>query len=417
MSEDRVSPRKKGPGGWVWLVAAFALVSVVVVGLYTLIFVLDNTAEFRSGWRQSHLAPAVPHGGDTAFLSPSYAKGARELGMVAETSASMVGASSDSSIVAVEVDSEVRGIDAATGTVVWTFPSYSCSLGSWDGIALCVDSADQFAASQDEAPEIVGLDLATGAPTFRFTVEEAPRVMAFVGADEDRAYFTMSTEVETGNSVLAITSSGAVAWAMPLDQSVLSAALVAENKIAFRLVSSLVVLDRQTGDPLVDQLVPDTTVELLWDGWMVYVPGDEKPNKVYDLTGTLVDEYQFVDGYVSGGMAVFEREALNGGKSTDRYVWAVNRDGKRVAAGTTGKVVDLELETIAAGQAVLRGLSADGSMLLTDQGMGTIIDATTGATIGGLAASEVPPGTSIVDGIVNYTWIRMVVVLLPGAGA
>lgn len=382
------------------------------------------------------LPPANPHASEGLFLSSAYAKGGKSVTVTGERYLEMVGASTDASIVAVNSDYELRGINAASSAAVWTYPSYSCSKGTWDGVALCADTDDPETASNGgPVPDIVGIDLATGKALFRFTPENMPGHMNFIGADDAHGYFRVSLLGVAGHEVfgkahvLALDRDGSVAWMAPLEAEgvVLGAALVSDNQISINLEKSVVVLDRASGAITADVMTGDDLVILCWDGWSAYL-FDERRNMIYDLKGVLVDEYTSINEFIpdfqsADGLSVpaYERGALDGSESFEP-TWGVTRDGTRAVADDAFGVIAPNQEYLVEGSG-LAAVSGDGGLFLSDLGLGTVHDSRDGTALASFPPLEgdVDPALvdlGIVDGIVvqNFSLFEndRVTVMLPG---
>lgn len=385
-------------------------------------------------------APAVPHGNGGEFLTPGYEQGVREFEVLGQGYSKMVGASTDLRVVAVRVGNEVRGIDASTTQTVWSFPSYACSQGSWNGVALCVDDGDRGEFFRTQIPDIVGIDLSSGESLFRFTPVGVPGDMRFIGSDDVHAYFIVTIEgsrkyLSSGqHHILALDAGGAVSWTTALETRgmIFRAALAAEDHVAIHLEETVVVLERSTGSVTLDKSVAESDglllTDLLWDGWLVVTEDDDdaKPYKVFDHSGTILAEYAYVDEYVPSDMTVggpvvpvYESEVLNRGGRSRQETWAVNSKGERVAGEVDGSIVDARGNHLAEGPDLM-STSADGALFLSDLNTGSIHDVMSGKVIGGFSPKEKPGYLGILDGIVFEEMFtdrgRTIFLLLPGPG-
>lgn len=381
----------------------------------------------------------VPHGNGGEFLSAAYAQGAKEHRIEGENRVELVGASADASVVAVKVDYEVRGIDSTTTETLWTYPSYSCSTGSWDGVVLCIDDADPGVVYGDEIPDIVGVDLATGDVAFRFTPAGMPGYMQFIGSDDEHAFFTLTIRGSEGRltdaqpGVLALDAGGAVAWLTLLDtdEAIWQAAMADGGTVAINLEDSVVLLERGTGAIALEHPVGEEEgflmVDLLWDGWLAYMDDDALPYWVFDHSGDLVGKFSYIDEFIPSSrtvsstvVPVYSAEAITAG-GRDRWErWAVSQEGERVVGEVGGRIVDAQGNHLATEFLFLEGLSADGSLFLSNRDTRSIHDARSGEVVGGFSPSESSGYASLLDGIVFQEMVvsgtSALLILLPGPG-
>ena len=383
---------------------------------------------------QQVLPPAIPHAPEGLFLSPAYADGGKAVKVKGRKYVEMVGASKDGSIVAVNVDYELRGIEAATSKVVWTYPTYSCSLGSWDGVVLCADSDDlETASNGGPVPDIVRIDLSDGRVLSRITPANVPWNMDFIGADDTHGYFRVSFlgvdgyEAYGRHHVLAFDSDGSLAWMTPLetDESVplYQAALVSGNQISLHLERSVVVLDRASGAVTTDAEVDDTFVRLGWDGWSHY-DDDDRLHRVFDLEGNPVGTYPSLREFIPGtdpsqvlAVAVHARDDVTVQGEGHELDWGVTREGERVVGGEGFSIIDTAGDLLVRG-ARLHGISADGALFMSDLDSGTIHDSSDGATLASFPSTNALTELEVLDGIAfrtPYPPDGKLVVLLPGA--
>lgn len=377
------------------------------------------------------------HGNGGEFLSTAYEEGVREFEIEGHRTA-MVGASTDGDVVAIIIDQEVRGIDAASSQTLWRFPSYACSEGSWEGVALCVDDDERGYRRSGQAPDLVGLDLATGDVAFRLATDGQPENMHFIGSDDARAYFALMIGIrerpfET-HHVLAVGVDGAVAWMTALDSEewIYHAALAAGDHVVLEYEDTVTLLDRDTGAVALSRSVDEedglALMGILWDGWLALdVDGaDEKAYKVFDQSGTLVAEHVLVDEYVpsartarSMAVPVLERDSLTRGGRILYEKWAVTREGERVVGEVMGRIVDTHGNTLAINTR-LAGVSADGSLFLSETNGRSIHDARSGRRIGGFSSHAETGDPGMLEGIVYQQTYEdgrsSIVLLLPGSG-
>lgn len=448
-------PPRKGPGGWVWGLLALAIALVLGTVVYAMATLystsgegvapttpppVNTTAATPSSATPSETEspkpvppPANPHASEGLFLSPAYAAGGTSVAVTGESYLEMVGASADGSIVAVNSDYQLRGISSATSKVVWTYPAYSCSQGSWDGVVLCGDTDDpQGASSGGPVPDIVGIDLSTGKALFRFAPEHMAGRMDFIGADDAHGYFRVSLlgieehSLFGKHHVLAINKDGSIAWMTPLEVEGFfnRAALISDNQISVSLEKSVLVLDRATGAVTTNLVVGESLVDLLWDGWGFYVSGDALPNKVFDLQGALVAEYRFTHQFIPAMFTMgisapaYARSVLDAGETGSQPIWGVTRDGERVVGDMAFGIIKPNYEYLAEGSR-LEGISGDGSLFLSDLDSGTIHDSRDGSALASFPPPEAGTELVIVDGIVsqelNLLGEAKIVVMLPGS--
>ncbi|MDO5736758.1 MAG: hypothetical protein Q4P15_09815 [Propionibacteriaceae bacterium] len=426
-----------------WLLGALVVLGVGVATAFALLSAPGPRGDERQDplpsvatTRPRSGVAIIPHNNGGAFLSPLYARGVRDFRVVGEGYGEMVGTSSDLKVVAILVGEELRGIDMETTQTLWTYPSFSCSQGSWDGVALCVDEDDSSAVYREGVRDVVGLDLSTGQEVFRFTPDGVPENFVFIGSDESHGYFTLGIHQEEGYTsfgqqhVVALDPAGAVVWMTPIDTDgmIYRAALTVNDRMILDIEDTIFVLERTSGSIVVKEVFNETgglqLLSLLWDGWLAAAPEGENHYKVFDLDGTLVDELGYVDEFIPsslsvGGTAttVYGSESLDSGGQNKWEVWAVTATGERVVGSVGGRIVDTHGRHLAA-SGRLTGISADGSLFLSDRNNASIHDAKTGKPLGGFAASDSANFVYMVDGIVfqklSGTSGTGIALLLPG---
>lgn len=221
-----------------------------------------------------------PRGLAGSWLDEGYATGATEVSFEG-MNALPVGLSADGAVYAFMLDDVLHGISTATGELVWDFPSYLCSVGTRDGVALCssIDVPQDYFPSKTTAP-LVGVDIATGSVAYEVAAQFLPTDIQLVGFHGDLGIYLVADHTARGSlfgaiEVLAIGPAGGVAWrhSTGIDDVLGQATLVEGGRLALLADGVLQLIDLADGSVVFEQESDDVSTDVYWDGFGVYSDG------------------------------------------------------------------------------------------------------------------------------------------------
>lgn len=231
-------------------------------------------------------APVPVHGNPGQWLLPDYADGATEMVFEGDGDVNLVGFDPVSSVMVVHYETEERatGVLLPDGGEAWTYGSYSCSSGSWDGMVLCADGTDPASAlDAGRSFDLVLLDIADGSEVERYDLGILPENIEYLGEDDARVYFAVTDhsgselnaeQAQFGEGgILALNPDRSVSWhsSIGIGDPTSRTALVASDLIAFAIGfgDEVVLADRASG-AVVDRLYFDgAQINIFWDGYSV----------------------------------------------------------------------------------------------------------------------------------------------------
>lgn len=243
-----------------------------------------------------------PRGLAGNWLDEGYASGATEV-FFEGLSPVPVGLSADGAVYAFMLDDVMHGISTATGELVWDFPTYLCSVGTRDGLALCssIDVPQDYFRGKTTAP-LVGVDIATGTVAFEVDSQFLPSDIRMVGVHDDMGIYLVSDHAASGALfgqivVLAINPGGEVAWRHDtgIDDIVGQAALVEDGRLALLADGVLQLIDLADGSVVFHQDGDDVATDVQWDGFGEYTDGEG--TAFFDWDGNQLSNPE--DGYAA----------------------------------------------------------------------------------------------------------------------
>ncbi|GAB3811732.1 hypothetical protein GCM10028820_03460 [Tessaracoccus terricola] len=221
-----------------------------------------------------------PRGLAGSWLDEGYASGATEVSFEG-LNARPVGLSADGSVYAFMLDDVLHGISTATGEQVWEFPSYLCSVGTREGVALCssIEVPQDYFPGKTTAP-LVGVDIAAGTVAYEVDAQFLPSDIRMVGSHDELAIYLVADHAASGAlfgqiEVLALGPSGEVAWrhSTGIDDVLGQAALVEGGRLALLAGNVLQLIDLADGSMVFQQDSDDAFTDVQWDGFGVYTDG------------------------------------------------------------------------------------------------------------------------------------------------
>lgn len=290
--------------------------------------------------------PVAVHGDPGHWLLPEYADGATELKFEGEGDVRWVGFDDESSIIVVHYLSEMiaAGVSVPSGEEVWTYDTYSCSAGSWNGMALCAEGTDPLGARDAGQPlDLVMIDMSDGSEVDRFDIGALPDSIKYIGADDSRAYFGvnnfLSAEGFGEAGLLALNLDGSLAWhsALDADGGITEYTLAAGDTIAMKYgFGGMLLLAERSSGSLIDQIVNDDGMTIFWDGYGVYDSESYAVGSLFSWDGSelpapdkLIEAYP--NFHVGISSPAYEIDAL---RTDDTTIVVVGPDGERWYGGT-----------------------------------------------------------------------------------
>lgn len=188
-----------------------------------------------------------------------------------------VGTSQDGETLAYHTGERLVGIDVETAAQAWEVSARACSLGTWQGRALChLDG------------KLTLVDLATGKPGRAYEGSVGtPSMIEFMGSADGRAFFLHDGDQNAGIEILAV-DEASVAWraALDIDDAPRQYAIVGTDELAVATTDyNVYVFSRSTGAEVHRR--EDFTLWLI--GQDGYSTEDETGVHWFDWSGTAVN--------------------------------------------------------------------------------------------------------------------------------